>query len=56
MLNKKIVILAVLVVVVALVFVTLNTNNQTPVLENKKLMHSYKDGSYAMDLETQETS
>ncbi|MFZ7138876.1 MAG: hypothetical protein ACOWW1_10725 [archaeon] len=56
MLNKKIVILAVLVVLVALDFVTLNTNNQAPVRENKKLMHDYKYGSYAMDSETQETS
>jgi Tol biopolymer transport system component len=53
--NKKIAISAVLVVVVALVFVTSNTNNQAPVLENKELKHGYKYGIYALDLETQET-
>ena len=54
-LNKKVAISAVLVVVVALVFVTMNTNNQAPVLENKELIHKYKYGIYALDLETQET-
>jgi hypothetical protein len=53
--NKKIAILAALVVVVALIFVTLNTNNQAPVQENKELIHKFKYGIYAMDLETQET-
>ena len=53
--NKKVAIFAVVIVVVALIFVTLNTNNQTPVLENNELIHQYKYGIYALDLETQQT-
>ena len=53
--NKKIAIFGITIVIVALIFVTLNMNNQAPVLENKELIHQYKYCIYALDLETQQT-
>ena len=53
--NKKVAILAAAIVVVAVVLVTMNTNNQTPLPENMELIHEKKHGIYALDLETQQT-
>jgi Tol biopolymer transport system component len=53
--NKKIVISAIAVIVVALVFVTLITSTDLSPSESKELVHDKKWGIYALDLETQET-
>ena len=49
--NKKMVILAVLILVVALVFVISITNNYPPSSENKELVHEKRWGLYVLDLE-----
>ena len=50
--NKKMVISAVAVIVVAMVFVTLITNHNSPRSENKELIHEKKWGIYVLDLES----
>jgi len=53
--NKKIVISAVAVIVVALVFVTLLTEYRPTNLDNKELTHEKKWGIYILDLENEGT-
>ena len=50
--NKKMVISAVAVIVVAMVFVTLITYHNSPRSENKELIHEKKWGIYVLDLES----
>ena len=49
--NKKMVISAIMILVVALVFVTSIMNNNSSSLENKELVHENKWGIYGLDLE-----
>jgi len=53
--NKKMVISAIAVLVVALVFVTSITNYNSPSSENKELVHEETWGIYVLDLESQDT-
>ena len=49
--NKKMVISAIVILVVALVFVTSITDNNAPSSDNKELAHEKKWGIYVLDLE-----
>ncbi len=53
--NKKMVISAILILVVALVFVTSITDNNPSSSENKELVHEEKWGIYVLDLENEDT-
>lgn len=54
--NTKIAISAVILVVVALLFVTLLPNTNLPTPENKTIIHDKKWGIYSLDLQTQQTN
>ena len=54
--NTKIAILVVILVVVALLFVTLLKNTNLPTSEKNELTHDKKWGIYSLDLQTQQTN
>ena len=55
LINTKIAILVVILVVVALLFVTLLKNTNLPTSEKNELTHDKKWGIYSLDLQTQQT-